>query len=127
MLLGHCLKPVNRVRGRVLTIHNNPENLHLPARFQRLTFELADVDTQDVSPFFAPSYDFIEGARAAREGARRSKLRTVAAQQAAMQRASCELAPLARDFPYPCFARALARSSQPPVRAQRSWCIAGRA
>jgi len=62
----------------VLTIHNNPENLRLPARFQRLTFELADVDTQDVSPFFAPSYDFIEGARAAREGARRSKLRTVA-------------------------------------------------
>ncbi len=56
--------------GRVLTIHNNPENLRLPARFQRLTFELADVDTQDISPFFAPSYDFIEAARAAKEGAR---------------------------------------------------------
>ena len=55
--------------GRVLTIHNNPENLRLPPRFQRLSFTLADVDTQDVSPFFAPSYDFIEAARAAREGA----------------------------------------------------------
>ncbi len=56
--------------ARVLTIHNNPENLRLPARFQRLTFELADVDTQDISPFFAASYDFIEAARAAKEGAR---------------------------------------------------------
>ena len=54
---------------RVLTIHNNPENLRLPPRFQRLSFTLADVDTQDVSPFFAPAYDFIEAARAAREGA----------------------------------------------------------
>lgn len=52
----------------MLTIHNNPENLRLPARFQRLSFVLADVDTQDVSPFFAPSYDFIEAARAAGEG-----------------------------------------------------------
>ncbi len=54
---------------RVVSIHNNPENLQLPAKYQRLQFSLADVDTQDISPFFAPSYDFIEEARAAGQGA----------------------------------------------------------
>ncbi len=54
---------------RVISIHNNPENLELPAKYARLQFALADVDTQDVSPFFAPSYDFIEEARAAGHGA----------------------------------------------------------
>ena len=54
---------------RVISIHNNPENLQLPAKYLRLQFSLADVDTQDISPFFAPSYDFIEEARAAGQGA----------------------------------------------------------
>ena len=55
--------------GRVVTIHNNPENMQLPGRFKHLRLQLADVDTQDVSKFFAPSYTFIEEARAANEGA----------------------------------------------------------
>ena len=54
---------------RVISIHNNPENLQLPAKYARLQFALADVDTQDISPYFAPSYDFIEEARAAGHGA----------------------------------------------------------
>ena len=52
----------------MISIHNNPENLQLPAKIARLQFALADVDTQDISPFFAPSYDFIEEARAAGHG-----------------------------------------------------------
>lgn len=56
------------LRFRVLTIHNNPENLQLPPNFQRLQFQLADVDTQDCSPFFAPTFDFVEEARAAGHG-----------------------------------------------------------
>lgn len=53
---------------RVITIHNNPENMQLPGSFKHLRLQLADVDTQDVSKFFAPSYTFIEEARAANEG-----------------------------------------------------------
>ncbi|EIE24571.1 phosphatases II [Coccomyxa subellipsoidea C-169] len=53
---------------RVITIHNNPENMQLPSRFKHLRLQLADVDTQDVSKFFAPTYTFIEEARAANEG-----------------------------------------------------------
>jgi hypothetical protein len=53
---------------RVITIHNNPENMQLPGRFKHLRLQLADVDTQDVSKFFAPSYTFIEEARAGNEG-----------------------------------------------------------
>ena len=55
-------------RARVVTIHNNPENVALPAKMARLQFQLADVDTQDASPFFAPTFDFIEEARAAGQG-----------------------------------------------------------
>lgn len=55
--------------GRVITIHNNPENMKLPAKFKHLRLQLADVDTQDISKYFAPSYAFIEEARAANEGA----------------------------------------------------------
>ncbi len=54
--------------SRVITIHNNPENMQLPSRFKHLRLQLADVDTQDVSKFFAPTYTFIEEARAANEG-----------------------------------------------------------
>jgi hypothetical protein len=54
---------------RVITIHNNPDNLKLPSRFKHLRFQLADVDTQDVSRFFSPTYSFIEEGRAADEGA----------------------------------------------------------
>ncbi len=53
---------------RVITIHNNPENMKLPSRFKHLRFQLADVDTQDVSQFFDASYQFIEEGRGANEG-----------------------------------------------------------
>ncbi|BDA42767.1 probable dual specificity protein phosphatase 6 at N-terminal half [Coccomyxa sp. Obi] len=53
---------------RVITIHNNPENMQLPAKFKHLRLQLADVDTQDISKFFATAYTFIEEARGANEG-----------------------------------------------------------
>ena len=52
----------------MITIHNNPENLKLPGRFKQLRFQLADVDTQDVSQYFNASYEFVEEARGAGEG-----------------------------------------------------------
>ncbi len=52
----------------MITIHNNPENLALPPRFRQLRFQCADVDTVDISRFFAPSYAFIEEGRGAGEG-----------------------------------------------------------
>lgn len=53
---------------RILTIHNNPENLQLPAGFKHKQLVLADVETEDVSQYFNESYTYIEEARAAREG-----------------------------------------------------------
>ncbi len=53
---------------RVLSIHNSPEDLKLPSKMQHLQMKLADVDTQDISPFFDPSYDFIEAGIHANEG-----------------------------------------------------------
>mmetsp|Transcript_11961 Transcript_11961/g.35836 ORF Transcript_11961/g.35836 Transcript_11961/m.35836 type:complete len:480 (-) Transcript_11961:160-1599(-) len=50
---------------RVVTIHNSPENMELPAKFKHLRFQLADVDTQNVAPFFNTTYDFVEEGRAA--------------------------------------------------------------
>ena len=55
---------------RVITIHNNPENMKLPKRFKQLRLQLADVDTQDVSQFFDTAYQFIEEGRGAGEGER---------------------------------------------------------
>ena len=43
--------------------------MKLPSRFKHLRFQLADVDTQDVSQFFDASYQFIEEGRGANEGA----------------------------------------------------------
>lgn len=54
---------------RILTIHNNPENLKPPPRFKHLKYTLADVDTEDISKFFAQTFDFIEDAREANQGA----------------------------------------------------------
>ena len=42
--------------------------MKLPPRFRHLRFQLADVDTQNVTPYFNASYDFIEEARAAGHG-----------------------------------------------------------
>ena len=44
-------------------MHNHPDNLKPAADCKHLKFSLADVDTEDISPLFAPSFDFIEGAR----------------------------------------------------------------
>lgn len=55
---------------RILTIHNNPENLKPPGRYKHKQFVLADVETEDVSKFFDESYTFIEESRAAKEGQR---------------------------------------------------------
>ena len=60
---------VRHVAGaRIVTIHNNPENLKPPARFKHLSFTLADVDTADVSQFFNASFEFIEEVRVCNEG-----------------------------------------------------------
>ena len=53
---------------RVLTIHNSPEEVKFPAEVEHLRMQLADVETQDISPLFAPSYDFIEAGVHAKEG-----------------------------------------------------------
>jgi hypothetical protein len=53
---------------RIITIHNNPDDLKAPARFKHLKYTLADVDTENITPFFAPSFDFIEEAREAKQG-----------------------------------------------------------
>ncbi|KAK9818679.1 hypothetical protein WJX74_004993 [Apatococcus lobatus] len=45
---------------RVLTIHNSPEEVRFPASVKHLRLQLADVETQDISPLFATSFDFIE-------------------------------------------------------------------
>eukprot|EP00884_Botryococcus_braunii_P013251 jgi/Botrbrau1/21927/Bobra.0249s0051.1 len=51
---------------RIITVHNNPENLNPPSRFKHLKFTMADVETEDISKLFAPTYDFIEEAREAK-------------------------------------------------------------
>jgi dual specificity MAP kinase phosphatase len=55
------LQPPDEVSG-------GAENMKLPPRFRHLRFQLADVDTQNVTPYFNASYDFIEEARAAGHG-----------------------------------------------------------
>ena len=53
---------------RILTVHNNPENLTPPPRFKHKRLILADVETEDVSKYFNESFTYIEEARAAHEG-----------------------------------------------------------
>lgn len=53
---------------RLISIHNNPENLKVPKGFQQLKMTVADVHTQDITPYFNPSYDLIEEARNSNEG-----------------------------------------------------------
>lgn len=54
---------------RIISIHNNPENLQVPKGFQHLKMTVADVHTQDITPYFNPSYDYIEEARLGNQGA----------------------------------------------------------
>ncbi|KAL3135874.1 hypothetical protein ABBQ32_007430 [Trebouxia sp. C0010 RCD-2024] len=53
---------------RLISIHNNPENLKVPKGFHQLKMTVADVHTQDITPYFNPSYDFIEEARNSSQG-----------------------------------------------------------
>ena len=53
---------------RLISIHNNPENLKVPKGFQQLKMSVADVHTQDITPYFNPSYDLIEEARNSNQG-----------------------------------------------------------
>lgn len=50
---------------RILTIHNNPERLHPGPGVQHMQIQMADVDTEDISPWLKPAHDFIEAGRAA--------------------------------------------------------------
>jgi hypothetical protein len=45
-------------------VHNHPENLKLPAAIRHQRHALADIETSDISPMLAPSYEFIEQAKA---------------------------------------------------------------
>eukprot|EP00210_Caulerpa_lentillifera_P000657 g634.t1 len=47
----------------VVTIHNNPEELKLPSRFDHLRIELPDIPTADISVHFNSVYEHIEAAR----------------------------------------------------------------
>ena len=40
----------------------------MPKGFQHLKMTVADVHTQDITPYFNPSYDYIEEARLANQG-----------------------------------------------------------
>lgn len=53
---------------RVITVHNHPENLKLPATTRHLKYQLADIESADISPLLGPAFDFIEQAQARKEG-----------------------------------------------------------
>lgn len=53
---------------RVITIHNNPNDVELQSKYQHLKFQLPDLETENIAQFFQPTYEFIEQARAARQG-----------------------------------------------------------
>lgn len=40
----------------------------MPKGFQHLKMTVADVHTQDITPYFNPSYDYVEEARLANQG-----------------------------------------------------------
>ena len=138
----------------MISIHNNPENLQLPAKYARLQFALADVDTQDISPFFAPSYDFIEEARAAGHGRQRciliatrsracvvsisharlrDKLISSCLQQESLRRACASWASVSAGIwritrgQHQRNVNSLRRPHQAGVASQRCWCTAARA
>ncbi|KAI3430229.1 hypothetical protein D9Q98_004826 [Chlorella vulgaris] len=52
----------------VVTIHNNPDNLKLPAsKYSHLKIELADIDVADIGAHLRSSFDFIEAAVARKQ------------------------------------------------------------
>jgi dual specificity MAP kinase phosphatase len=52
----------------MITIHNNPERAAAPPGGRHLQVMMADVETAHIAPWFGPSFDFIEEARAAGHG-----------------------------------------------------------
>ena len=55
---------------RVITIHNNPDNLTLPATYAHLRIEMPDIDTANITAHFDPTFNFIEEGRVKGHGAR---------------------------------------------------------
>ena len=53
---------------RIVTIHNNPENLKPPDRYQHMRIEMPDIDVADITAHFSPTYNFIEEGRIAGQG-----------------------------------------------------------
>lgn len=53
---------------RLLTIHNMPETLSAPSMIaHHMKAQLADVDTEDITQFFAKAISFIDSAKKAKE------------------------------------------------------------
>ena len=53
---------------RIITIHNNPENLKVPNKYKHTQIPMADVDTEDISQHFNRTYEIIEEARVEKTG-----------------------------------------------------------
>jgi dual specificity MAP kinase phosphatase len=53
----------------VLTIHNNPERLALPAGVRRMQIQMADVESEELGPWLRQAHAFIEAGREAGHGA----------------------------------------------------------
>ena len=53
----------------MITIHNHPQNMTLPAAYAHLKIELPDIDTADITAHFGPSFNFIEEGRVKNQGA----------------------------------------------------------
>jgi hypothetical protein len=68
LLVTHTLPPCPPPPCRVITVHNHPENLKLPATTRHLKYQLADIESADISPLLGPAFEFIEQAQARKEG-----------------------------------------------------------
>lgn len=54
---------------RVITIHNNPDNMTLPGAYAHLRIEMPDIDTANITAYFDPTFNFIEEGRVKGHGA----------------------------------------------------------
>jgi len=57
------MRDQSQICCRLVTIHNNPDELKLPSDFKHLKIECPDVPTADISRHFNAVYEFIEGTR----------------------------------------------------------------
>lgn len=53
---------------RMILYFTAAENMELPSKFKHLRIQLADVDTQNIAPFFNSTYAFVEEGRTAGHG-----------------------------------------------------------